>query len=265
MTRLWILSDLHLGANETSTAEPLMDIPDADVAVVAGDVTDDPGLAMRWLAAVIGPRMPVVAVLGNHEFWGGAVPSVRAAARRVADKVGVHLLDDSVVTVAGVRFVGGALWTDWHLYGPEPGRVAKSMRAARTMADFRQILAGEPAGGAMAPPFTPRDSAALHAASRAFIDAELARPHAGPSVVVTHHAPSPRSVPPIWVGHHRTPAFVSDLGALIEAGAPALWVHGHVHASFDYRQGSTRVVCNPKGYEGENPDFDAELVVEVDG
>jgi hypothetical protein len=27
-----------------------------------------------------------------------------------------------------------------------------------------------------------------------------------------------------------------------------LWIHGHTHHNFDYEIGSTRVVCNPRGY-----------------
>ena len=27
-----------------------------------------------------------------------------------------------------------------------------------------------------------------------------------------------------------------------------LWTHGHTHEEFDYMIGSTRVVCNPRGY-----------------
>jgi len=63
-------------------------------------------------------------------------------------------------------------------------------------------------------------------------------------------------------------AFGSDLSALIlDPGAPALWIHGHVHESRDYVVGGTRVVCNPHGYRSqlqvENPDFDPLLVVAV--
>jgi Icc-related predicted phosphoesterase len=51
---------------------------------------------------------------------------------------------------------------------------------------------------------------------------------------------------------------------LIEAYQPALWVHGHVHNSSDYRIGRTRIVANPHGYGNENPRFNGQLVVEVD-
>ncbi|WP_210336812.1 metallophosphoesterase family protein [Aquamicrobium zhengzhouense] len=56
---------------------------------------------------------------------------------------------------------------------------------------------------------------------------------------------------------------VSDLSSLIKAGRPDLWVHGHVHDTFDYRVGSTRVVANPKGYRNENPLFDPAMVIDV--
>jgi Icc-related predicted phosphoesterase len=58
-------------------------------------------------------------------------------------------------------------------------------------------------------------------------------------------------------------AYVSDLAAPIEAGRPHLWVHGHVHQSFDYLVGATRVICNPHGYGKENLRFDPALAVEI--
>jgi hypothetical protein len=63
------------------------------------------------------------------------------------------------------------------------------------------------------------------------------------------------------------PAYVSDLGGLIAAGAPSLWVHGHVHCSRDYLAGRTRIVAIPKGYGGgsrwsmpENQAFSMKVV-----
>ena len=32
---------------------------------------------------------------------------------------------------------------------------------------------------------------------------------------------------------------------------PRLWVHGHTHEIFDYYIGTTRVLCNPRGYPHE--------------
>jgi Icc-related predicted phosphoesterase len=58
-------------------------------------------------------------------------------------------------------------------------------------------------------------------------------------------------------------AYASDLSDVIEQGRPALWLHGHTHDSCGYQVGSTRIVCNPRGYEDENPKFDPALVVKV--
>jgi Icc-related predicted phosphoesterase len=103
----------------------------------------------------------------------------------------------------------------------------------------------------------------MHERSRAFLRETLATPHDGPTVVVTHHAPHRGSLHPRYVGSPANPGFVSDLEGLILTGKPELWVHGHVHDSYDYRVGRTRVVCNPKGYGNENLGFDPCLVVEV--
>jgi hypothetical protein len=44
---------------------------------------------------------------------------------------------------------------------------------------------------------------------------------------------------------------------------PSLWVHGHVHSSFNYFVGQTRALCNPHDYRNENPAFYPALVVEI--
>ena len=119
--------------------------------------------------------------------------------------------------------------------------------------------------------FTPEQALALHRESRAWLEAELARPWDGKTVVVTHHAPHPMSIAPKYRGDPITPAFVSDLSAVIERHQPNLWIHGHTHASFDYvvPGTKTRVVCNPRGYRDrrtglpENPTFAWDKVVEI--
>ena len=81
--------------------------------------------------------------------------------------------------------------------------------------------------------------------------------------MVTHHAPHPGSLHPRYQNDVLSAAYVSYLTAVIEAGKPDLWVHGHVHTSFDYRVGGTRILCNPHGYGSENAGFNPALVVEV--
>jgi len=269
--RIWTVSDLHLRPTEIAElVPPPGGFPDADLCVVAGDVGD--GLAgLGWVAKVIRPMMPVVLVLGNHDMYGHSVPSARKVAKLTAEAFDCVLLDDDEVVIDGVRFLGGTLWTDYALFSrPEDGEegrqaaVRTAMAAARrSLDDHLSIDATEVVEGVMSRRFLPQDAAALHAETRAFIERELKKPHDGPTVVVTHHAPHPGSISPRFKRDPVTPAFVSDLSGLIEAGNPTLWIHGHVHHACDYRVGATRIVCNPRGYSRESADFDWWKVVEV--
>ena len=104
----------------------------------------------------------------------------------------------------------------------------------------------------------------MHTASKAYLVEALATPFAGQTVVVTHHAPQWLSAHPQYRSDLLTAAFVSDLSALIMEFQPVLWAHGHVHSSFDYTVGrAARVLCNPRAYPGENPNFNPSLVVKV--
>ena len=131
------------------------------------------------------------------------------------------------------------------------------------MRDFSRIAAS-PDGTC----FTPELSRELFDASVAWLEARFAEAHAGPTVVVTHFAPSRLSIHPRFEGSPINACFVSDLADRIARWQPALWLHGHTHDSFDYRLGATRVVCNPRGYAPggvvENACFDPQLVLEVD-
>ena len=83
-------------------------------------------------------------------------------------------------------------------------------------------------------------------------------------MVITHHAPTPRSIAPGFHGSTLNPAFASNLEPLIARYQPAFWIHGHVHNSVNVMLGETRVVANPRGYNAdENPDYDPALCVEL--
>lgn len=257
--KLWIFSDLHL--EPSSVFMP--PIPDADVVVCAGDVlTRGPENSLEWLSKAVAPHMPVVFAAGNHEYYGGKFGFDLARERaRDLRLPGVHFLDDSAVVLGGVRFVGATLWTDFELDGSSPQDVAWAMMNVEGMlSDFGGAIQDftDPTGK-----LTAQRAKAMHERSRKFLRETLAQPFDGPTVVVTHHAPHRGSLHERYRDSTLNPGFVSDLEGLILAGKPNLWVHGHVHDSHDYRVGGTRVVCNPKGYDGENAAFDPQLVLEV--
>lgn len=248
--RLHILSDLHLSAHGMPPPEVV-----ADVTILAGDIRRPAAEAMQWAA---GLGRPVLYVPGNHEFYGGAIPQVRQGLARSAREHGIGLLDQDTCTIGGVRFVGATLWTDFELFGVD-GKDLAMTASAQFMRDFAAI---RNADGSV---FTPADACTLFAEQYAWLASVLEQPFAGPTVVVTHHAPTPRSVHPRFADSPVSAAFVSDCSALM--GRAVLWVHGHTHDSFDYTANGTRVVCNPRGYSAdgvnENPHFDPCLCIEV--
>jgi hypothetical protein len=175
----------------------------------------------------------------------------------------VHVLDDDELVIGGVRFLGTTLWTDFKLFGDGDARAAAIDEAMRLMRDFSRIRIGDAAGAL----FTPADSAALFERHAGWLERRLDTPHAGPTVVITHHAPSRRSIHPRFAGSLLNACFVSDAERLVGADRAHWWIHGHTHDSFDYVLHGTRVVCNPRGYAkagvNENSRFDPDLTVEV--
>lgn len=227
-----------------------------DVLVLAGDI--DVGTNGMLPYACTG--VPTVYVAGNHEFYGGHINRMNIELQQCARVTGIHYLSESAVVIKGVRFLGTTLWTDHALY---PGREQESMSmAGRSVSDFSSIRTSNGF-------FTPEQSVVMHRVARQWLGEQLAKPFDGPTVVVTHHAPSVRSIAPRFIDSPVNPAFVSELDEL--AGLATVWIHGHCHDSNDYDWLGTRVVANPRGYpvrrqrplQWENASFDAELVVEV--
>ena len=262
--RLLVLSDLHLefGPFEFPTA-----LPDFDVAVFAGDIHQPVSAAIEWLVRERDTgslqSRPVIYVTGNHEFYNCEMHSSLAEGERLAEEAGIHLLHRRAIVINGVRFLGCTLWTDYRLYAkPKQSMV----HAGHTMNDHRLIRYREETGHISR--FMPWHAAAVHRLDLAFLRNELAQPHDGPTVVVTHHAPHPGSIQPQHRGSPLAPAFVSDLSELIETYRPELWVHGHDHGNHDYCVGNTRIFANQAGYphrsrRRENPGFRPDCIVEI--
>ena len=275
--KLLVLSDLHLEfADMAVPADAAF-----DVAVLAGDIVCPGSKAMAWARrpSALQRAKAVLLVPGNHEYYDSVMPDELAAMQRSAERASnppVHLLDCDGVVVGGVRFLGCSLWTDFELRidtaeGPVSD-VSKGMAAARrSMVDYRTISvvdAAPAAGASTIRKLTPEDTLVLHHRHRAWLQQALAEPFDGPTVVITHHGPHRGSLAPRFAADWVSTAFISELPRSF-FDVPVLWIHGHTHASFDYRVGRCRVLCNPRGYPigrmvvPENPRFDAGLVVEL--
>jgi len=254
--KLWIISDIHLEFGQPFLHSPPENV---DVLVCAGDVgTKGIVPSIQWLADAYAHTLPVIFVPGNHEFYSASVEeSIRDARKFAADFSNIHFLENDAVEIGGVRFVGGTLWSDFRLFGRKP-EVCMSY-AASGMNDFKKIKFSK------SPylKFKPIHAYRKHVETRNYIASELRERSGLKTVVVTHHAPSPRSVPAEFRHDPLSACYASDLEDLIYKTKPALWVHGHVHHRNDYMVDSTRVVSNAGGYPGESTGFEPGLVIEV--
>lgn len=250
--KLHVMSDLHLRFGDLTPPTT-----DADVVILAGDI-GRPREAIRWAYAL---RKPVLFVPGNHKFYGGVVGQVLTELRGLCAGTDVHLLDDDELRLQGVRYLGCTLWTDLALYGEGPQRDLALRAAMQHMRDFTLIRVSEKQL------FTPKHMVARHAAHMSWLTKQLMAETAEPTVVITHHAPSLRSVHKSFAGHPINAAHITNLEHLFGTERVRLWIHGHTHFSFDYMHNGTRVICNPRGYVldalNQNRHFHPALVVEI--
>jgi Icc-related predicted phosphoesterase len=245
--RIHILSDLHREFRRDDEILPAK-LPRADVVVLAGDI-DVGKRGLEWARRRFESR--ILYVPGNHEFYDRDWRTTREEIRRAAAVLGIDLLDPNSVQIGDIVFIGATLWTDFRLFG-DPAR--EMLTARKALNDFRLIHG-----------FSPAKSVSEHERDRTFIESTLHLNRDKRSVVVTHHAPSLRSVAPRYRGDRLSAAFASNLEPLIAKYRPALWIHGHMHDSLDYAFGDTRVICNSYGYHDEevNSAFAASLMIEL--
>ncbi len=250
--RIRVMSDLHI---EFFDFEPHSEVP-ADVVVLAGDIlTEHYGL--QWARRRF-PDMPIVYVMGNHEYYDAHYERVLDRAREEAVRLQIHLLEKDQVVIDGVRFLGTTLWTDFEVEEPQLPRHLAYRYANGSMTDFSVIRFKDHMLSA-------QDSRELHIEARAWLTNRLGERFEGKTVVVTHHLPHRASIDAQFHRHPLNPAFASDMPDLVRPPVD-LWIHGHTHCSCDYEPvEGTRVVCNPRGYGPSdlNEEFNEYLVVDI--
>lgn len=249
----WIFSDLHLDINAHSSWMLPSPRPEHDVVIIAGDICEGLARGVNWIAERGLNAKPVIYVPGNHEYYGFELDSERAAGKAAAANLpNIHVLDRDAIEIDGVVFLGSTLWTDYGLFGENAVAAAQS-KAEQVMSDHCLILRDGQR-------WTASDARGEHLKSRGWLEVQLKK-YAGNSVVVTHTAPSLKSIATRYQHDVATAGFASNLDDLIVHG-PRLWVHGHTHIGCDYRHGSCRVVNNPCGYSlaGENEGFKPSLI-----
>jgi predicted MPP superfamily phosphohydrolase len=189
--------------------------PDAsgDVMILAGDIITlrdyDPldQFLQKW-------NNPVLYATGNHEYYTQRPMNEedeRFRAWLKAKHPHVRLLLDEEVSIGGVNFFGGTMWTDFN-----GGDVRAMETAEDQMNDFRLIRNPDQTR------FTPADAIGLHTNFASKLLTWLGKDLNGPRVVISHNAPviNPNSK---YKGGPLTPAFNSlDMVEIIETRQPAL-------------------------------------------
>lgn len=247
--KIQILSDLHL---EFAAFD--LRIQDADVLILAGD-TDLGSRGIAWVMANV-RDIPVLYVLGNHEYYGHSLPKLVTELREATQGSNISILENDKVIIDDVEFLGCTLWTDFRLFGEDPKIAGIAVQQA--MMDYRKIR--------VSPGYSKLrsiDTAMLNAKSVSWMK-QQGTATAKKRVVITHHAPSRRSVPDRFQNDSISAGYASNLDELVVNSGAKLWIHGHIHDPVDYLLGDTRVISNPRGYPGEvSVNFNDKLVIEI--
>ncbi|MDW5441354.1 metallophosphoesterase [Polaromonas sp. SM01] len=277
-----LLSDLHLESNPHFKAQSL---PGADLLVLAGDIgsyqqgsklseldISDFGLARFSPLPVAqggaGWPTPVFFLPGNHEYDGLDFEATHTRLRETCERLGMVWLERETVVFQGLRFVGCTLWADFDALSADAAR-------AGDITLGEQLLAREKAFRAAN--FYLNKNHSFHKGepmladavreqglqSQAWLRQALAQPFDGPTVVITHFAPSLLSADPRYGLTPGTAGFCNSIDELLPLAQ--LWLHGHLHCPIDYVKSGCRVVANPLGYarNGEQDGYQPHLLIKI--
>ena len=220
----------------------------------------------------------VIYILGNHEHYHGDFANTATHLKEVLGYLtNIYVLDNEVKTINDVTFIGGTLWTDMNKEDPNTlYQISRSMndficvKNSNRVVNFKAWvpldkpaemtdeewfnsdinLRSQPEFKTRPSTFSPEDAVEEHKKFLTYLSSVIEENPAGKFAVVGHHAPSKLSTHPRYKKQAViNGGYSSDLNEfIIDHPQIKLWTHGHTHEDFDYMLGSTRIVCNPRGY-----------------
>jgi DNA repair exonuclease SbcCD nuclease subunit len=270
--KIQLLSDLHLEVHPQLRIDPA---PGADLLVLAGDIGSyqkgsllaDADFGLTRFSPLQGWPVPVLFLPGNHEYDEQDFDQAHARLRVLCAQLGMLWLERETLMLGGVRFIGTTLWSDFDaLSQGRPQReqnltqILRQRDKAFRAANYYLRKTGTTRHGLPMLAEQVREQGLL---CQRWLEQALARPFDGPTVVVTHFAPSLRSADPRYGMSPGTAGFCNALDHLLPG--VDCWLHGHLHAPSNYLQHGCRVLANPLGYARNNEQaaFDPAFCVEV--
>lgn len=251
------MSDIH---NEFSLYH-IHAMPDEhqQILVLAGDIglADKEHTLKPFLEDSCDRFRAVIMVMGNHEHYNYSVDKTQSKIRYFVERDNFFILENESIEIDDVVFFGATLWTSMDNRSP-----LVEYNAQLWMNDYKKIRIDQHKRK-----FVPSDSINMHNITKRHMQKFLSSCQDKKTVFVTHHAPSMKSVK-----HHRYNdvsdldfCYASDLFEWLQEqdSQPLLWIHGHVHESYDYMMGKTRVVSNCRGYNDQCFDFSPKWTIEV--
>lgn len=276
--RIQLFSDLHL--ERYPDFRPHF-APDVDVVVLAGDIgsyqpgsrltSSDFGLELFSPLRQGGGCPTVLYVPGNHEFDSLDYDETYTRLRETCARLGITWLEREVVTIGPVRFVGTTLWSDFEALAGNEKNVTKQMQAQTKAYRAANYYLSKNTTLKLGEPVLAEAIREMSLECQAWLRDALSVPFDGPTVAVTHFAPSLLSADPRYGLTPGTAGFCNALDDLFPLAD--VWMHGHLHCFNDYvvkgikdgQSWACRVVANPLGYlsKGEQAAFRDNLIIEV--
>jgi len=205
----------------------------------------------------------VIYVAGNHEFYHGRFfASLDHLRQECAIFPNIYFLENDTKEIDDVVFIGGTLWTDMNKGDP-----LTQIAIIDKINDFRMIRNDNLGYKRLHPSHVMERHMRTKEYFQQVIDNLRKQGTNKKVVVVGHHAPSYQSIGIQYKDDYFiNGSYASDLNEFImDRPEIVLWTHGHMHQPFDYMVGTTRVVCNPRGYEGygDVSSWDPKLAMEI--
>lgn len=265
--RIKIVSDLHLEFGDIN----ILNNDNCDLLILSGDImtaadlhqhsADDvvilPNIGRRQKMAIrfrdflkrCSDQFPhVIYIPGNHEFyhfrWDQTIDVMKKECARYPN---VYFLERESKILNDITFIGATLWTDMNKGDPITLHAIRDMMndfnlIRKDYDEFKKLM--------------PLDTVHRHRRTLEYIKICIDNNPNGQFVICGHHSPSRMSTHEMYKNEHITNgAYSSDLSEFIlDHPQIKIWTHGHTHFPFDYMIGTTRIVCNPRGYEGYESD-----------